>query len=251
MAEEAEGAEVVEVALSAAFGYGADVVGVPETAAAGDGLHAVEAQAGGASGASGSLERVVGGDGVDVADGTDAAVAGEYLVAEVAGVGAETPLVDAVVAAKGAAAFGEDFQVAPAAEGKAVGAFAESAGRGAAAGEGAGDKHRQYEITSGFEVDLDGIDEGHQPGKQLLVDGMVVVGVEGGAVGELHDAAELVSLRARGDVDADVGFGEAGDLSLERANLLHDALLLGFGDVGLPAKGERMDDHAASVYRTA
>jgi hypothetical protein len=29
MAEEAEGAEVVEVALAAAFGYGADVVGVP------------------------------------------------------------------------------------------------------------------------------------------------------------------------------------------------------------------------------
>jgi hypothetical protein len=29
VAEEAEGAEVVEVALAAAFGYGADVVGVP------------------------------------------------------------------------------------------------------------------------------------------------------------------------------------------------------------------------------
>jgi hypothetical protein len=29
VAEEAEGAEVVEVALASAFGYGADVVGVP------------------------------------------------------------------------------------------------------------------------------------------------------------------------------------------------------------------------------
>jgi hypothetical protein len=29
VAEETEGAEVVEVALAAAFGYGADVVGVP------------------------------------------------------------------------------------------------------------------------------------------------------------------------------------------------------------------------------
>jgi hypothetical protein len=29
MAEETEGAEIVEVALAAAFGYGADVVGVP------------------------------------------------------------------------------------------------------------------------------------------------------------------------------------------------------------------------------
>ena len=29
VAEDAEGAEIVEVALAAAFGYGADVVGVP------------------------------------------------------------------------------------------------------------------------------------------------------------------------------------------------------------------------------
>jgi hypothetical protein len=122
MAEEAEGAEVIEIALAAAFGYGADVVGVPEAAAGGDGLHSVEMQAGCAGGAAGSLECVVGGDGVDVADGADAAVAGADLVAEVAGIGAETPLVDAVVAAKGAAAFGEDFEIAPAAERQVVGA---------------------------------------------------------------------------------------------------------------------------------
>jgi hypothetical protein len=106
VAEEAEGAEIVEVALAAAFGYGADVVGVPQAAAGGDGLHAVEMEAGGAGGSAGSFECVVGGDGVDVADGADAAVAGKDLVAEVAGVGAETPLVDAVIAAEGAAAFG-------------------------------------------------------------------------------------------------------------------------------------------------
>ena len=120
VAEEAEGAEVVEVALAASFGYGADVVGVPKAAAGGDGLHSVEMQAGGAGGAAGSFEGVVGGDGVDVADGTDAAVAGEDLVAKVAGVGAEPPLVDAVVAAKGTAAFGDDFEIAPAAERKVV-----------------------------------------------------------------------------------------------------------------------------------
>ena len=139
--EEAEGAEVVEIALAAAFGYRADVVGVPEAAATGDGLHAVETEAGGASGAFGSLERIVGGDGVDVAGGADATVAGKDLVAEVARVGAKTPLVNAVVAAKCAAAFCEDFEVAPTAERQAVWAFAESAGCGAAAGEGARDKH--------------------------------------------------------------------------------------------------------------
>jgi hypothetical protein len=66
-------------------------------------------EAGGSGGSAGSLESVVGGDGVDVADGTDAEVACEDLVAKVAGVGAETPLVDAIVGAEGAAALGDDF----------------------------------------------------------------------------------------------------------------------------------------------
>jgi hypothetical protein len=117
VAEETEGAEIVEVALAAAFGYGADVVGVPEGVAGGDGAHAVETETGGPGRTSGSFEGVVGGDGVDVADGADAAVAGEDLVAEIAGVGAETPLMDAVVGAEGAAAFGHDLEVAPTAEG--------------------------------------------------------------------------------------------------------------------------------------
>jgi hypothetical protein len=134
--EEAEGAQVVEVALAAAFGHGTDVVGIPQAAASDDGLHAVEMKACGAGGSAGSLEGVVGGDGVYRADGADAVVADEDLVAEVAGVGAETPLVDAVVGAEGAAAFGEDFELAPAAEGEAVGATGESVSGGAASGEG-------------------------------------------------------------------------------------------------------------------
>ncbi len=149
VAEEAEGAEVVEVALAAAFGDWTDVVGVPEAAPGGDGFHAVEAEAGGASRASGALEGVVGGDGVDGADGADAAVAGKDLVAEVAGVGAETPLVDAVVAAEGTAAFGQDFEFAPAAEGQIVGTDGESMARGAAAGEGARDDHAASRIGYG------------------------------------------------------------------------------------------------------
>ena len=70
-----------------------------------------------------------------MADGADAVVAREDLVAEVAGVGAETPLVDAVVAAEGAAAFGEDFEVAPAAEGEVVGAKGEGGAGGVASGK--------------------------------------------------------------------------------------------------------------------
>jgi hypothetical protein len=121
VAEEAESAQVVEVALAAAFGYGTDVIGVPEAAASGDGLHAVEMEAGGASGSARSFECIVGGHGVYRTDGADAVVAGKDLVAEIAGIGAETPLVDTVVGAEGAAAFGEDFEITPAAEGEVVG----------------------------------------------------------------------------------------------------------------------------------
>jgi len=141
MAEKAEGTEVVEVALAATLGDGANVVGVPQAAAGGDGLHAVKTQASDAGGASGALQGVVRGDGVDPADGADAVVAGEDLVAEISGVGAETPLVDAVVAAEGAAAFGEDLEVAPAAERQTVGAGGESVWGNAATGQRAGNEH--------------------------------------------------------------------------------------------------------------
>jgi hypothetical protein len=141
MAGKAEGAEVVEVTLASAFGDGKDVVGVPEGAAAGDGPHAVEAEAGGAIAAASAFECGKDGDGVGLAQGADAAIAGEDLVTEVAGVGAEAMLMDAVFGAEGTAAGGEDFEVAPAAEGKMVGSAGEGVFLDAAAGEGASGKH--------------------------------------------------------------------------------------------------------------
>jgi hypothetical protein len=137
VAGEAEGAEVIEVALATAFGDGADVIGVPEGAAGGDGSHAVEGESGGAGGAAGTFEGVVDGDGIGLTGGADATVAGEDLFAEVAGVGAKTPLVDAVVGAEGAAAFGEDFELAPATEREAVGSFGQGVAGGSSSGEGA------------------------------------------------------------------------------------------------------------------
>jgi hypothetical protein len=144
--EEAEGSEVVEVALATAFGHREDVVGVPQAAAGGDGLHPVEVEAGDACCASGSLQCGEGGDGVDLADGADTAIAGEYLVAEVAGIGTEAPLMDAVVGTEGAAAFGEDFEFAPTAEGQIIGAGGEGVAGGAASGKRAGDEHDAFSI---------------------------------------------------------------------------------------------------------
>jgi hypothetical protein len=137
VAEQAEGAEVVEVALAAAFGDGADMVSIPKGAAGGDGLHAVEPQTGDAGRTFGPFEGVIRGDSVDAAGRAMALVAGKDLVAKIAGVGAEPPLVDAIVATEGAAAFDEDLKVAPAAQGKPVGTKGERLGVDAAAGKGA------------------------------------------------------------------------------------------------------------------
>jgi hypothetical protein len=66
-----------------------------------------------------------------MAEGADASVTGEDLIAEIAGVGPETPLVNTVVAAEGTAALGQDLKLAPAAERQAVWAFAEGLASGA------------------------------------------------------------------------------------------------------------------------
>jgi len=58
--------------------------------------------------------------------------------------------VDAVVGAEGAAAFGEDFEIAPAAEGKVVGAEWEGCSGGVASGKGSGDDHAGFSIGVGL-----------------------------------------------------------------------------------------------------
>src|SRR5579883_2183746 len=94
-----------------------------------------------------------------------------------------------------------------------------------------------------FEVDLDGLDEGHEPGKQLLVDGVWSIGFEGGAAFEFHDAAEGVSLGAGREILADPDFEKAGDLSLKLADADDDFLFLLRGDAGFPTEGKGVDDH--------
>ena len=168
---------------------------------------------------------------------------------------------DTVVGAEGATAFGEDFEVAPAAERKAVGAGGERGGSNAAARKSALREsvfHRirfrlsSYssclQLRSDFEINLERIDERHQPVKQLQVHRMCVVGLKRSAVLELHDTAELIPLRTGRDIDAHRGLEHARDLSLQRSDLIDGALLLVVGYVRFPAEGKRMDDHAPSLY---
>jgi hypothetical protein len=130
VAEETEGADVVEVALTSAFGHREDVVGVPQAAAGRDGFHSVEAEPCGSCGSARAFEGGVDGDGVAAADGTDTTVAGENLVAEISGICTESPLMDTVVATEGAPSLSENFELAPAAERQTVGAFGKRSASG-------------------------------------------------------------------------------------------------------------------------
>jgi hypothetical protein len=122
VAEQAECADVVQIALAASLGDREDVVGVPQAAPARNALHAVQSKTGGSRGAPGALECSIGGHGIDLADSASAAIASKDLVAKISGIGAKTPLVYAVVAAEGSPTLCEDLKIAPTAERKAIGA---------------------------------------------------------------------------------------------------------------------------------
>jgi hypothetical protein len=123
VAQQAKGTDVVQFALSSAFAHGNDVICVPETSAAGYGLHAVEAKSCRSCLTSGSLQGGVCGYRIDLAGGAASAITSEDLIAKITWIGAQTPLMDAVVAAEGSAAFGQYLKLAPAAERQTVRAF--------------------------------------------------------------------------------------------------------------------------------
>ena len=118
MAAQAERADVVEVAFTAAFGDRQDVVGVPQASA----MEASDSP---------MLEQIAairsarmaqgaqGGDRIHAAGGAHAAIAQEDLIAEISGLRSQLPFVHAIFGAEGEAA-SEDLERAPAAEPAAV-----------------------------------------------------------------------------------------------------------------------------------
>ena len=109
VAFQAEGAHVVQAALAAAGGNGDDVVGVPEVAARAPVFF--ELAAGSVVELALVLAELLR---IDAAQGADAAVAREDLLAEVAGVGAQLPFVDAGGGAESEAAFRNGLAAPPA-----------------------------------------------------------------------------------------------------------------------------------------
>ncbi len=81
------------------------------------------------------------------------------------------------------------------------------------------------------------------------MDGVRIVCLEGGTVGEPHYAAECVALGSWGEVHTNVGFEQTGNLSSQRKDFGLDATLLLVGDVGFPAESEGVNDHGAIMAK--
>jgi hypothetical protein len=171
MAEQTESPDVVQIALTTAFAYRQNMVGIPEAPPAGHGLHAVEAKSCCPRRPAGALESGVHGHGINLAGCATSAITSEDLVAQISRIRAKSPLVNAVVAAEGAAAFREDLKLAPATERQAVRAFGKSMSRGAPTGQSTGNKHwflrtesDSIRVGQTRVTDINRIGTRHQPG---------------------------------------------------------------------------------------
>jgi hypothetical protein len=141
MTLEAKRADVREVAFAATFGYRNDVVGIPQ-AFAKAGTDAPFGARTGTGNSAHSFEMMPCGDAIDTADGANTAIALQDFLAEMTGVGAELPFLDAPIRAKREAAFGY-FQIAVAAQIAAVLAFGQTIAVSPAARHGAYCAHVQ------------------------------------------------------------------------------------------------------------
>jgi hypothetical protein len=139
MANHAQRAQIVQVAFAAAFDHRKNVIGIPQRAA-GEAFQSPLFQELEFVQASCALQLEVAGVSVDTARLADAAVARENLIAKIAGVGTELPLMDAEVGAEGAAPWRRDFKIAPAAKRSSVGTLFKSRTIGETAGHGPGSR---------------------------------------------------------------------------------------------------------------
>lgn len=118
MAPQTEGADIVEVTLAAAFNDRNNMICVPE-GLAGALSQSPVAQQFVPSRSAGVAQGSSGGQGIDSTIAADAAVAEEYLLAEIPGLGPQLPLMDAIGRAEGKAPGGY-LERAPAAQSTAV-----------------------------------------------------------------------------------------------------------------------------------
>ena len=83
--------------------------------------------------------------------------------------------------------------------------------------------------------------------QERLVRGVIAIRIERGPIGELHHAAEFVSLAARREVVTYEGLKQPRDLALQRGDRGCGPILPLQGHVWLPAKREHVNEHGFSL----
>ena len=120
MTEQAEGADILEIALASSFDDGNNVIRIPE-ALARPATQAPVSKKRSAICAARVAEPAHFGKGIDVAAGADTAIAMEHLLAKIGRLGAQLPLVHTELRTEGVAS-ARNLKRAPAAQTAAVGA---------------------------------------------------------------------------------------------------------------------------------
>ncbi len=146
VAEQAERAQVIEVALAATLRDCADVVSIPQAAAARNRLHPIQPQTGNPGRTASALQGVIGSDRIDLANRADTAITRKHLVAKIPGVGAQTPLMHAVLATEGPATLRQNLKIAPPAKRQPVRPLRKRSSRRTTAGKGARYRHRLHRL---------------------------------------------------------------------------------------------------------
>lgn len=147
---QAERAHVGEVAFSAAFGNGDDVIGIPESFSAAE---IPRGESAGARGTPQAFDVVKLSRAIEAANGADAAVALKNPLPQMARIAAQLPFFDAPLGTEGEAP-GRNFELAPAAEATAVRSFGERSAVGSSAGHealGAHENRIQVECSDSRE----------------------------------------------------------------------------------------------------
>ncbi len=125
MAFQAQGADVFEIALAAAFHHGNNMIGVPK-GLSGTGAQSPIERSFQPRRAPQALQLPLCMQAIDAATGADAAVAFQHFFANIARIAAQAPFFHAPRRAKRRAALG-NFQIAPAAQIAAIGTLGKGA----------------------------------------------------------------------------------------------------------------------------
>jgi len=142
VAEQAEGADIIQIAFSSALCHRDDMIGVPQCSST-DPLQTPAREQLLPVDPARPLQVMISRPAIDPANGTDSVVAGQHLLTQVARVGSQTPLVDAPFRAERESS-GGNLQTAPATQRAAVTALLQSRSIGKPAGHGARSAHKTF-----------------------------------------------------------------------------------------------------------